>query len=306
MKVSIRFFTIVFILLFLMPFDLSAASVLTLDKRGNGNDQCNGRYECIEISHDHSDVFKFDIRITINQASPNYPYSFPWKMRAIDEDGFVVGYSDSIDDYDFQDHHENNELRAFTTQVSLLHGGLMRAITENCYIDECGKEYSSLNLTFKLFSGDFEVLSTCNSLQHPDLAANSQELAVDFRTCQCFDRSINRPINYTHTENPIIDNFVAKEEVNQKLIPHGMQTKDISVYPNPTDSKINIKLGNTTVKVSKVELFSMQGQLVEVPLNKNYQNRITLDVSHVPDGAYLLKIIGYNGNIGFKRVIINK
>lgn len=57
----------------------------------------------------------------------------------------------------------------------------------------------------------------------------------------------------------------------------------ISVYPNPSDSKININW-NTAIK--SIEIYDIQGRILETIID----NKNIIDISEKSNGVYFLKI----------------
>lgn len=72
---------------------------------------------------------------------------------------------------------------------------------------------------------------------------------------------------------------------------------DISIYPNPAQDVINIKLGKNATKF-KVTIYSTAGQLVLTSENKS-----SIDISGLTKGVYLLKIDQPNTPTIIKKVI---
>lgn len=77
----------------------------------------------------------------------------------------------------------------------------------------------------------------------------------------------------------------------------GIVKDDISIYPNPAQDVINIKLGKNATKF-KVTIYSTAGQLVLTSENKS-----SIDISGLTKGVYLLKIDQPNVPTIIKKVI---
>lgn len=77
----------------------------------------------------------------------------------------------------------------------------------------------------------------------------------------------------------------------------GIVKDDISIYPNPAQDVINIKLGKNATKF-KVTIYSTAGQLVLTSENKS-----SIDISGLTKGVYLLKIDQPNTPTIIKKVI---
>ena len=67
-------------------------------------------------------------------------------------------------------------------------------------------------------------------------------------------------------------------------------TEDLTLYPNPTTSHINIQLENS-LKATRTQVYDMTGRLVhQQPFNPN------MDVSHLDRGTYIVVVETEEGN----------
>jgi len=73
-------------------------------------------------------------------------------------------------------------------------------------------------------------------------------------------------------------------------------SQTISIYPNPANSTVNIKVEN----FAKVEVYSAIGQLMVA------QNTTTVDVSNYQAGIYFFKVFDNNNNTAMKRISVIK
>ncbi|MCL2511823.1 MAG: T9SS type A sorting domain-containing protein [Bacteroidales bacterium] len=73
---------------------------------------------------------------------------------------------------------------------------------------------------------------------------------------------------------------------------------NVSIYPNPAASTVNI-MG---VDISKVEIYNMVGQMVEV----KYGNVTSVDVSAYNTGVYLFKVYDNDNNSVTKRIMVSR
>lgn len=83
---------------------------------------------------------------------------------------------------------------------------------------------------------------------------------------------------------------------NSSLSTNDEVFENIKIYPNPTTDFINIK---TNDPITKVELYSLQGQKVNTPFSNN-----TVDVQNIASGIYFLKLRTSKGEVT-KKVIKN-
>jgi len=68
------------------------------------------------------------------------------------------------------------------------------------------------------------------------------------------------------------------------------EVNQLEVFPNPAQSILNIKNENFNGDF-QIQLISASGQLIEVPLINNTNTNIQLDISHLPNGVYVLRLI---------------
>lgn len=60
-----------------------------------------------------------------------------------------------------------------------------------------------------------------------------------------------------------------------------------SVYPNPANDQISIKM-NTLIDNARFEVYSMVGNRVQVSQTSNLNGVVTIDISSLPNGVYML------------------
>jgi hypothetical protein len=75
---------------------------------------------------------------------------------------------------------------------------------------------------------------------------------------------------------------------------HTTLNNTLSLSPNPADNYINITL-SAEKEVNNIEVFNMMGDVV-LQVNNVYptQNKIALDIHHLPTGNYVVKASGNN------------
>jgi len=70
--------------------------------------------------------------------------------------------------------------------------------------------------------------------------------------------------------------------------------KNIVVYPNPiTENQINIDLSNNTLTNGQALIINSSGQKI---IEREVRNQVSIDMSNVPNGIYILKIITEKGS----------
>ncbi len=69
----------------------------------------------------------------------------------------------------------------------------------------------------------------------------------------------------------------------------------IKAFPNPTNSSVSIEVPNSSKEADKYSIYSMNGNLVKVVETASSDNTITLNLSELENGIYLVKIEGIDG-----------
>ncbi len=81
------------------------------------------------------------------------------------------------------------------------------------------------------------------------------------------------------------------------------RNETISIYPNPTTSDVTIKqAGNMNIK--DVHIYSVLGECVLESVIKNARSEITMDVSGLAKGVYIIKCTGENGRPYTQKLMI--
>jgi hypothetical protein len=68
----------------------------------------------------------------------------------------------------------------------------------------------------------------------------------------------------------------------------------LKVYPNPSSNQVSIRLEKLNVELAKAELYNGKGKLVTEKLLRRVRSNDVeggLDVSNLPKGNYVLKVI---------------
>ncbi len=63
---------------------------------------------------------------------------------------------------------------------------------------------------------------------------------------------------------------------------------DFRIYPNPASSIVHFTTGDYPGQIQTIELFDMQGR--KVANIQPLQSTATLDISHLPDGVYIIRV----------------
>lgn len=77
---------------------------------------------------------------------------------------------------------------------------------------------------------------------------------------------------------------------------------EISVFPNPTNSILNIKASKSRIK--KIRLLDFLGRKINMPLNYLYANEIKISLSSIDKGIYFLELTDGRGAKIFRRIVV--
>ena len=83
-------------------------------------------------------------------------------------------------------------------------------------------------------------------------------------------------------------------------------SNSVSVFPNPASKRITLSIDNSFNGNYKIEIINLVGQVVftDVVEKNNFSVTKNIDLSSFTKGAYLLRYSN-NGNVGFKKLILN-
>ncbi|MBK9735232.1 MAG: T9SS type A sorting domain-containing protein [Saprospiraceae bacterium] len=98
---------------------------------------------------------------------------------------------------------------------------------------------------------------------------------------------------------PILTNVHSLKMVNSSLVNDHNQIQTFTIFPNPTDSRINITLNGKNADM--VEIYNYFGLLVG---RISFQNEI--DLSGYKKGLYIIRLLNQNIPLGSAKVVLNK
>ena len=80
-------------------------------------------------------------------------------------------------------------------------------------------------------------------------------------------------------------------------------SEEIFIYPNPAQDVVNIKLNN--IESAEIQIFSMDGRIVQAPILTNGEGLITIDISQFSGGVYHVHAVFDDQEITKKLIISN-
>ena len=77
---------------------------------------------------------------------------------------------------------------------------------------------------------------------------------------------------------------------------------DFELFPNPTDGKVNLVIGETLQGKAMVEVYNLLGERMMAKNIHNLQKdeALNLDLSHLVSGLYIIKLSTENGSCSRK------
>jgi len=104
-------------------------------------------------------------------------------------------------------------------------------------------------------------------------------------------------IDLANTTASFFDNLVSTND----LINEGELSNEIKLFPNPVQNELSIK---SSVKVKNIEIYNMNGQLIEeISINSSTTK---IDLQELNNGHYLVKLNGQNQKEILKKITVVK
>lgn len=151
-------------------------------------------------------------------------------------------------------------------------------------LSEEGVIYNAYNISVPESNG---IVSGPNgSLLHLEGSFSGDPISRVFQLCGQLPRNISR----------MDSTMTGLTEEDETL-------DQVKLYPNPSDSQINIDYDLAGNKKGVLEIYNMDGQLVEKKKLGDFFDKVMLDVSGYTSGTYIVKIQTESGEILSKRFI---
>jgi len=77
---------------------------------------------------------------------------------------------------------------------------------------------------------------------------------------------------------------------------------NIKIYPNPTTGKFDISMIETLGSYLKIDIIDFEGKTVNSSFYENIDNKISLDLSSLPNGLYIIKLS--NDNVTYQKKVL--
>ena len=120
---------------------------------------------------------------------------------------------------------------------------------------------------------------------------DSVQIRFSFISDSIFDSKDGLMFDYIQIYDGIFSN---NEEVSGQ---------DIEIYPNPTSDILNLRLKTNTN--SRIELYNLQGELINSWKVESNNSNLQLDISQLEVGVYVLRVIE-NGDVVLTEKILKE
>jgi hypothetical protein len=162
-----------------------------------------------------------------------------------------------------------------------------------------------VNYDLKLYSGDGTLLgsSTHEGTLNETIIYNSNKVRIYYAVVYGFEGAYDPIHCYTlHVETSATGFKSAEAD-----IPGSETAGNISVYPNPASDILNVDISSDKAASARISLINTSGQIIMAKEFKAVEglNHYAIDVSAIPNGLYMVRILD-NGGTMLKKILINR
>ncbi|MDD7887840.1 T9SS type A sorting domain-containing protein [Flavivirga sp. 57AJ16] len=100
-------------------------------------------------------------------------------------------------------------------------------------------------------------------------------------------------------DNAKINSVAISTDLAALSLENSVLNASVSVYPNPTNSILNINKTNTDINIKRADLFDVTGKIIY-----SQSNNQTINVSNFSKGLYVLKIESQDGGIATRKIVV--
>lgn len=285
----------IFFALISISTSFSKTAVGVLSRTEGGSERCfvyDGKM------HRFSPAFAVNFSITIANTNIDNSCDFPWTIKAFvgDEE---VGSSDIILEESFL---IDRDLLTTSKTVYIPEANLDPYIQE-CFTNTCHKVFSTINITFKIYSGEFQVVEDCPKFIDPSLLPNSHIYTKNLNFASCKKTTVSGGLGNLDLSQSDINTttYPTNEVVKANKLLQELRSNEIMIFPNPIErgQYINLVIQGDKNKHSKFDIISAEGKLIFTNHISRYKEKIRINTSNLIAGIYTVKIY-------LKDKIINK
>ena len=233
----------------------------------NGDDIID--YTSPSITHTYIDQNSYDVTLTISNGSETITKVF---QDYIDDGGEVTNTSEIILTLNIDDWPEETSWRFIDSDGNALY-------TSPIYTEGVD-DFTTINETFEV------DLNNCYTFQIIDSFGDG--ICCASGTGSFFLNTLEGDLigtggDFQFGTKVFIENGVTLSTDDYFI------DNSISVYPNPVNATLNIKLSNTNELPDSYSIYNMLGQLVKKNSNLNASD-LSIDVSSISNGMYFIKL----------------
>ena len=156
---------------------------------------------------------------------------------------------------------------------------------------------NTLENTWTLNSNEFETNSSTVAIEESDLSAGTNTLSVVVHDATPFLNIDNHETIHVSTVTWTIDNTLGIKDITANDF-------SLTLFPNPANTTLHIKLDNLLNKDVTVEIVSLDGKRIKsAPLFNN--ETTTIDISTISNGLYITNFYTDGVLISSKKLIKN-
>ena len=206
---------------------------------------------------------------------------------------FSPGFSDEISDLDSRKVMNLDENLSIYNEGNLLSIDSRSAAKNSDYIQLFLDRYRAKNYTFRIKASampGFELQLRDKYTNQITALSKNQETEYSFSVSDLESKRIDRFALELNFPNEV------------KLNTQEISVDEITVFPNPLKGNSLQIIGLSLNSEIDLELYDLQGRLIEEPNLNSAENYITIG-SHLPDGIYVLTI---HTDSGSKSILIKK
>ena len=103
----------------------------------------------------------------------------------------------------------------------------------------------------------------------------------------------------------LVDENTTVYDATLSTVESDLENKNIKIFPNPTSDFIAIQIGGLNLQDLNIEMYDMQGKLIQEKTLKSGQTIGYFDIQTLYSGTYLIKISTNNMSL-IRKVIVEK
>lgn len=167
---------------------------------------------------------------------------------------------------------------------------------------DCGKSFS---LLYNKFAGSLITIPTAKTTFFtPSQLSQWRTETIDLSAYDGLDQVKLVIRNISNFENNIyIDNLRILGDVVTGLNQTSSEVQ-ISLFPNPTNQQVTVRMGHLVSKLKSVEWINMMGQSVSMDMLYNDRNTLYFDFSNQSKGLYIARFLFEDGSVKTDKLLV--